>query len=141
VEEVKLTVEAENVPLNSYKPNFPTDEYFRELRDFYDNTNIKTHPFGNAITPELYKSGTCLFAWDFSPDRCVGMEINISFLKMRESNLPTFYRNFLFFTPYQPGYRVDPSDFFPCQLSEGCHISDAAATTSTSGNWEQWIST
>ena len=69
IEEVDLRVEAESVPLNSYKPNFVSGLFARELRDFYDNTNIKTHPTGNAITPELYKEGACLFAWDFSPDR------------------------------------------------------------------------
>jgi hypothetical protein len=69
---LNIKVNGEQIPIEPYTPDFASNLFMREYRDLFDNLGIHHDDAGNAITPELYKEGACIFAFDLSPDLCNG---------------------------------------------------------------------
>ncbi len=72
VNHVNLTKNGITIPTEPYHPDWEASLFAREYRSFFDNIGIGTNNLGTLINPALYKSGCCLFAFDFAPDKCNG---------------------------------------------------------------------
>jgi hypothetical protein len=71
---VQITHNGKQIPSEAYTPDFSenTTRFAIEYRGFYDNIGIGTDNLGTSISPDLYKAGCTLFAWDLTPDSCNG---------------------------------------------------------------------
>ena len=70
--EAAICVNGVYVPAEPYRPNWAAEQYIREYRDFLDNVGIGDRNMANMITPNLFKDGCSLLAFDLSPERCFG---------------------------------------------------------------------
>lgn len=76
VSSVSLMVNSKSHPAIRYQPNFKQNLFMREYRGLNDAIGVKFHNQGCMITPELFKNGNTLFAFDMSPDQCQNFHIH-----------------------------------------------------------------
>lgn len=65
-----LKINGEPVVGNVFQPDFETSKCIREYRWFMDNCGILHENETNGITFEEFKSNTCFWVFDLSPDLC-----------------------------------------------------------------------
>ena len=80
VNRVRCLINSEEVPCGGYTQDYAADDYCQTYRRFFDNTGVRTNNIGNNITPELFKNGSCIYAFDFSPDHCNGFHDHIDMM-------------------------------------------------------------
>jgi len=66
---LNVYINGEPIVGKDFKPNFETENYAREYAWFLDNSGIGTTG-ANGITKDEFKSNTCFFPFDLSPDWC-----------------------------------------------------------------------
>lgn len=76
INSMHLSVNSKSYPAIHYTPEFAKDMYMREYRCLNDALGIKSSNQACIITPELFKSGATLFAFDLTPDGCSGFHIH-----------------------------------------------------------------
>ena len=74
---MRCLINSEEVPCGGYTQNYATEDYCHTYRRFFDNTGVRTNNIGNNITPEMFANGSCMYAFDFSPDQCNGFHDHI----------------------------------------------------------------
>jgi len=77
VTKMRCLINSEEVPCGGYTQNYTTEDYCHTYRRFFDNTGVRTNNIGNNITPEMFANGSCMYAFDFSPDQCNGFHDHI----------------------------------------------------------------
>lgn len=73
---LNLFINGEPFLPTSFQPNFTTNNYYREYRWFLDNIGIAHDDEGNNIKLEDFKSNSCFFAFDLSPELCNSYHIH-----------------------------------------------------------------
>ena len=81
VSNIYMRVNNKTFPLEPLKPNWTGDNYLRTYKHLYENCSVKLNNIGLSITPERFKHGTTIFAWDLNHDNCGGAHANHSELK------------------------------------------------------------
>lgn len=76
VTNVQLRVNNRNMPVEPLQPEWDKDNYMRTYKQLYENCSIKTNNIGLSITPEMFKNGSTIFAWDLNHDQCAGAHSN-----------------------------------------------------------------
>ena len=71
IKNIYLTVNQKRIPAEGYRPDFTTGNFAKAYYGLFENTGIHFSDRSNAISPDLFKSGCCLFAFDLSPDLCM----------------------------------------------------------------------
>lgn len=73
---MQMYVGGEPILAEAFKPNFEDGLCIREYRHFMDNIGIAHENETNGITLEDFKSNSCFFAFDLTPDLCNGMHFH-----------------------------------------------------------------
>ena len=60
----------EQIPNPRYEPDFSGNNFVKMYRGFYDQIGIGMSDEGTAITPDMFKGGSMLIPFDFTPDKC-----------------------------------------------------------------------
>lgn len=76
ISEMHLSVNSKSYPAVHYTPTFNKNLYMREYRCLNDALGIRSSNQACLITPELYKNGATLFAFDLTPDGCSGFHVH-----------------------------------------------------------------
>ena len=71
-------INSEEVPAGGYQQNYAKDDFAVSYRRFFDNIGIRTNNMGNNITPEHFKDGSNIYAFDMTPDACNGFHDHIN---------------------------------------------------------------
>ena len=74
---VKCLINSEEIPAGGYRQDYSADDFALTLRRFFDNTGVRTNNIGSGLTPEMFKDGHNIYAFDFSPDQCNGFHDHI----------------------------------------------------------------
>ena len=76
IESIYLRVNNKNIPVDPLTPNWSNDDYINTYKELYENCSIKLNNVGLSITPEKFKNGSTIFAWDLNHDKCGGAHAN-----------------------------------------------------------------
>lgn len=75
---INLLVNSKSYPAVRYQPDFRNSVFMREYRGLMDAIGQKMHNGGCLVTPERFKSGATLFAFDLTPDNCQNFHVHKS---------------------------------------------------------------
>ena len=68
IDEVTITAAGQTYPTKPLTMDFANDRYTRAFVQLFEGLGISDDNKGNGINLKKFKSGTCLFAFDLSPD-------------------------------------------------------------------------
>jgi hypothetical protein len=75
---ISMLVNSKSYPAVRYQPDWANNLFMREYRGFNDAIGVKFHNQGSIVTPELFKDGFNLYAFDLTPDGCGNYHIHAS---------------------------------------------------------------
>jgi len=78
VSHVRMSINNRNYPVTTLTPDFEKNNYMIAYKNLYDNMAIKNANCGLTITPNSFKYGNTIFAWDLNKDGCGGAHGNHS---------------------------------------------------------------
>ena len=79
IKEISISAGGVNYPRDVLKTDFPKNIYLRAYLQLLESMGLgNPHNEGCSITPQLYKEGMTLFAFDLTPDECDGSYWDLS---------------------------------------------------------------
>lgn len=81
VSSIHLRINNRNIPTEPITMKWKDDDdknenYMLAYKQLYENCSIKLNNVGLSITPERFKAGSTIFAWDLNHDSCGGAHSN-----------------------------------------------------------------
>ena len=77
VNSIKAIVGGEVTPPSGYRMDYDRNDFYHVYRQLFDNTGVGLSNMSNGITPEMFASNYNMYAWDFTPDVCVGVHNHV----------------------------------------------------------------